>query len=256
MIGITGVKMFGLIPMLKDIRNYKQASLIRLFLIVSFVLAFLGMYLFTLNTNYPRATMSFHLIFIAVLAIFFSEQFVKFLDKKNVSIKVIAVMLMVLLGLGSTSFTLLAFAPKYLKYKRLSENELTAIDFIKNNTAQDAAIVHNRPEAGWFSYDGKVLSEVGYPGRDCFISAFTARRVVAECSWHVQIGNYAPDIISRQQQIDLLFTTRDKDRAMDILQRYKVNYIWAQGTQDIKFDKGSFIKKVFSQGNIKIYKVT
>lgn len=252
--GSLGIKLLAFVDIYGDIKNWKKLPDFKLFLITSLTLALLVTYFFTLNTNYPSGTISFYHIFIIIAALYSSALFVNFLEQKRQRIKALAIVSVFLLGLGSTLFSILAYTSKYLKYQRLKYNELAALDFIRNNTEQDAVILHNRKAVPWFSLaTGKIINE-GNTNRDCFISALSGRRVVLECSWHVEAGRLAPDLEKRIEDVNLFFETKDRNKAIKILDNYKVDYIWLEDYLG-PFVIEDSIKEVFSGDNIRIYKV-
>ena len=124
--------------------------------------------------------------------------------------------------------------------------EYAAIDFIKNNLPEDAAILESVGEwfeAGLISRSTGVPTVFNWPGH--------------EIQWRG--SNEA--VGGRQSDVAAIYTTTDPDQARNLLQKYDVNYVYVGPRERLTHDGPGlakfpeFMDTIFQQDDVTIYKL-
>jgi hypothetical protein len=253
--GALGIKIVGFYKIYQYLKKWRETAPITLFLIFSMAFSFIFTHTLLLESNYPYATYNFFAVFLLVMAIFAAPGIIDWAGNSKTFLKTIVYSAIFIIGIGSTAFSFLAYFPKYSKYKLITKETLGAIGYIKKNSGPNAVILHNAPTKYWISGKNHKKLKDDTEGRDSFISALTARRAVIDCPWHMAVGNYAPDLKTRQEDAAFFFKTKDKRKAKSILHNYKVSYVWADREGDLNFKTDDILKKIFSNEATTIYRV-
>lgn len=252
-IGTLGIKVVGFLKLGHYVKFWRNISAIKLFLTISMIFSFVFTHTFLLKSNYFYATQNFFIVFLLTVSIFAAEAIISWSKKQKFILKVLFFSIIFVIGIGSTAFSFLGYFPKYSKYKAIPVNILEAADYIKETSKEDSVILHNLNQRYWLSQAEHLKLKEGGEGRDSFISALTGRRVVSECNWHMNIAGYAEDLDRREKDIVLFFNTNNKNVAREILDRYKVDYVWIEEEQDLHFRKDDILRVTFLNPSVKIY---
>ena len=255
LIGALGIKIVGFYKIYQYLKRLKNIPSAMLFFILAVLLSFIFTHSLLLKSNYFYATYNFFSIFFIFICIFAGKMIYDWTKNARMFLKIMVFVAVFILGMGSTAFSFLGYFPGYSKYKIVTKDELEAIDYIRKNSREsDVILYYDIAQKDWIMQkDGQRVKESG-EGRDSFISALTKRRVVSECNWHLKIGNYVKNLDQRQADIRSFFSTKNKNLATSILDRYGVNYVWIKKGYGLNFDKSGLIKIVFSNPQVEIYK--
>lgn len=254
LLGGLGIKVIGFYTMYWHLKDWISAKATILFFIFSLAFSFVFTHMFLLSSNYFYATYNFFAVFLLVISIFSAETIMLWVRKLTASLRMAIFLTIFTVGIGSTIFSFLAYFPEYAKYKVVSEEELSAMNYLKMNLPQNAVILTRAIDRDWISQKGHAKLIGGANDRDSFISAITSRRTVLECSWHMEIGSYAPDLMKRKEDVNIFFMTNDTKKAKDILDKYSVSYIWVDRNKDLNFQKYGVLENFFSNQAVIIYK--
>ncbi|MFH1202756.1 MAG: hypothetical protein V1674_07760 [Candidatus Omnitrophota bacterium] len=262
LIGNIGIRIVIIPRVYKYFRSWKNLSWVFLLFLACLFFSFLYTHTFTLNTvtAIGSGTGNFYFLFIIIINIFFAVEIYHRFRKSEKPIKQIAFLLVIFfIGCGAIPIHLLKYLPKNVKYKLVNNDELVAINYLREKTKFDSVILHKISARPWFSESSRKKIREGEGDRDAFFSGLAQRRFVLECSWHIAGGRYIPDFYNglerRISDIETFFSTSDKDRASSILELYGVNYVWVSRGQVLKFDKYAILKPVFSNEDVTLYKV-
>jgi len=136
--------------------------------------------------------------------------------------------------------------------------DLEAAKWIRNNLPKDAVVqaYTNYPGPSEFPFTPLYYYS--------FIPVF-AERETAFGEWKFSSQEHAQsgDVGTRFHQINTLFSTRDMEVAMKIIQKYNISYLYLGSVEKNLFGKGiskfmdsSCFETVFSKGNVHIVRVT
>jgi len=255
--GGIGLRLPAMSTIFRHIRNWRGEASHDRILIVSLMPAFILTNTFIFNTLYARATYNFYVVFLITVSVYFAEWLAGFC--KNRIRYYFTVPVLIVFMAGTTYFSALPYTGPYNKYKQINRDELEALEYLKDNSDKSACIIHNRETKPWIlkKPSGYINVQRDTPGRDCFVSALSGRRVVEECSWHVGCGmpldSFKEALKERRSDVNTLFRTGRTDIANRILEKYSVTHIWVEG-DDLKFST-DILKLVFSNRRIRIYQV-
>lgn len=228
-IGVV-TSIFGIIGLLIGI--YKQRSRINYLLSAMIVTAF--MLLFLRMINFQTGIM-FLGILIAIIASIGFERLIKYIElTKFIRAKTI-ILSIVFLFLVATTLVPSYFSAQALVKDTISEKEIEALQWIKENTGEDSTVLADVNEGNyimWFAQRKNVLDSL-------FI--------------------LVPD---RYDDVKLAFTTQSLVKALDVFEEYNVDYVYLSNrTYDLynkdamKYINDACFRKRFENEMAKVYRV-
>lgn len=255
LIGALGLKTVGFYTIYEYLR-YKKSSPVILFFIFAMAFSFVLANSLALSSDFSHGTYDFISIFLVLICVFAAAFIISRTEDLKKSLKAAIFFSIVIIGIGSTLFSFLAFFPKYSKYKAVSMNILDAAEYIRRYTGEKDVLVHNKNAfpLPWIPLEGDRKIKPDDKGRDSFITALTQRRTVCECSWHMEMCRISYELEERERDISLLFNTTDRSTAKKILNKYLIKYIWVEEKENLRFNKDGFLKEVYSNPEVRIYK--
>ena len=255
LIGVLGIKIIGFQKIYQSLKKWKTRETIHLFLIIAMTLSFILTNILVFESDYSGATYNFFAIFLLCISLFAAESLIDFTKNAKFLLKKAIFLIIFVIGIGSTAFSFLAYFPEYSKYKVVSRDSLAAMDYIKKNSQENAVVLHSTDTRYWISAKTHKKIRPDTEGRDSFVSALTARRAVLDCSWHMAMGAFSPEVNRRKNEVRLFFRTKNRKQAKDILNKYNVSYVLVDHGKDLNFETREILKKVFDNKKASVYEV-
>lgn len=144
-------------------------------------------------------------------------------------------------------------------YGEVTAHEMQLFDFLRSQTSPEAVLMH--PFMDHDVRDSKRNGAIAWVFKDHYYlgSALGGRRVVLEGSKQGIIKESTkltqPQIDKILNDIATVYTTADEKKALEILQKYHVSFLWVPKSKSLRFQHEKSLKKVVENPDHTLYQV-
>ncbi|MDO8619204.1 MAG: hypothetical protein Q7R49_04660 [Candidatus Daviesbacteria bacterium] len=168
------------------------------------------------------------------------------------TLKVVISLLIIIMAVPTQAGLLRNFY-KNLPLSKVTVEELSALEFLNNNTMEDAVILtapFNQYAEGKY-YPPMPIYAWGDTG---YVPAFSGRKTLISDIEQVKIMGYEPEELINERQV--IFESKSIDVVSSFLQKYQVDYVYLESGQKfgVSVDKLP-LKSIYQSGDVLIYKV-
>ncbi len=255
-IGFMGLRIMGIKDFLKKLWNYKNQDFLTIFLINAVLISFTMMMFFLFQKDILETeTIRFGLYFIIFFNILAAPWFIEFMQKYS---KIVPILIIIIFLISPVQ----SLITKNIETKLIVPYDMyDSFIFLRKNTPEDSIIIFpvcntiisspNTQQNNFSAMENDCIVEQA----NTVFSGMSERRVVLDSLRMArQVGTKEEVIDNRIEDIKEFYSTNDPEKAMEIVKKYGIDYVYEDAANKIKFEK-NWLKLEWQREDIRIYSI-